>query len=156
MPPSFPKMPLDAPLPSGVWKTEVRLKTSAAIAVGTVQAGFPTFVEESREGKVDFNEMLEADMPYTFVVRARGQSMTEAGIDDGDLLVVDRSRDPRVGDIVIMAVNNDFTVKRYLKTREGTPYLHPETTAEGYRDIYPDECDLWSCFGVVRHIVKAL
>lgn len=82
--------------------------------------------------------------------------MVEAGIDEGDLLVVDRSREERVGDIVIMQVNNEFTVKRLLKDAKGQVYLHPESHSPLYADIYPDENDEWICFGVVRHVIKSL
>ena len=80
--------------------------------------------------------------------------MIDAGIHPGDLLVVDRSREPKNQDIVIMQINNEFTVKRLIKEKE-TIYLKAENTSKLYADIYPDECDTWLTFGVVTHVIKS-
>ena len=131
---------------------------SVSVPMGwsTVQAGFPSPAEQYQGESIDFNDLLVDNESATFVLRAKGESMIEAGIDEGDLLVVDRSKDEKVGDIVIMQVNNDFTVKRLLKTSAGQVYLHPENSSGLYNDIYPEETDEWLCFGVVRHVIKSL
>lgn len=136
----------------------IEIVRSASIPMGfsPVQAGFPSPAEQYKDKGIDFNELLIDNEASTFVLRARGESMVEAGIDKGDLLVVDRSREERVGDIVIMQVNNEFTVKRLLKDAKGLVYLHPESHSPLYSDIYPNENDEWICFGVVRHVIKSL
>ena len=113
--------PADAPLPEGLTPIHPTTHAAVPLAFSEVQAGFPSPAEGYVEKAIDFNEMLEGTHPATFAIRARGESMTEAGISDGDLLVVDRSRRPRAGDIVVMQINNEFTVKRFMEKPDGTP-----------------------------------
>lgn len=83
-----------------------------AQVAGSVVAGFPSPAEQYLEPPLDLNELLVKRPAATFFVRVQGDSMVGAGIRDGDLLVVDRSLTPADGDIVIAAVDNEFTVKR--------------------------------------------
>ena len=78
---------------------------------GSVAAGFPSPAEQYQEPPLDLNELLVKRPAATFFVRVQGDSMTGAGIQDGDLLVVDRSLRPADGDIIIASVDGDFTVK---------------------------------------------
>jgi DNA polymerase V len=80
-----------------------------------VSAGFPSPAEEYVEGKLDLNKFLISNPPATFFVRATGDSMIGAGIYPDDILVVDRSIDPKEGKIVIAALDGDLTVKRFSK-----------------------------------------
>ncbi|HAW44939.1 MAG TPA: DNA polymerase V [Sutterella sp.] len=130
-------------------------RLSIPIAGSSVQAGFPSPAESYAQDAIDFNDILVKCPPATFAVRAKGSSMVEAGIAEGDLLVVDRSIEARPGSIVIMRVNDEFTVKRLLKNGDGI-YLHPENTSGEFTDIYPTEGDEWEIFGVVTFVLKAL
>ena len=87
---------------------------------GTVVAGFPSPAEQYLEPPLDLNELLVKRPAATFFVRVEGDSMIGAGIRDKDLLVVDRSLTPANGDIIIAAVDGEFTVKtlRVLANRE--------------------------------------
>ena len=87
-----------------------------AQVAGSVVAGFPSPAEQYLEPPLDLNELLVKRPAATFFVRVQGESMVGAGIHDGDLLVVDRSLAPADGDVVIAAVDNEFTVK-YLRIR---------------------------------------
>ena len=78
---------------------------------GSVVAGFPSPAEQYMEPPLDLNELLVKHPAATYFVRVSGDSMTGAGINDGDLLVVDRSLRPADGDIIIACVDGDFTVK---------------------------------------------
>lgn len=78
---------------------------------GSVVAGFPSPAEQYLEPPLDLNELLVKRPAATYFVRVEGDSMIEAGIHDGDLLVVDRSLRPANGDIIIASVDGDFTVK---------------------------------------------
>ena len=82
---------------------------------GSVVAGFPSPAEQYLEPQLDLNELLVKRPAATYFVRVQGDSMTGRGIHDGDLLVVDRSLDPRDGDVVIAAIDGDFTVKTLRK-----------------------------------------
>ncbi len=79
---------------------------------GSVVAGFPSPAEQYMEPPLDLNELLVKRPAATYFVRVSGDSMTGAGINDGDLLVVDRSLRPADGDIIIACVDGEFTVKR--------------------------------------------
>ena len=93
--------------------------------VGTrVRAGFPSPADDYIEDRLDLNEHLVAHPNATFYVRVSGESMVNAGIQDGDILVVDRSLDARHDDIVIATLEGEFTVKR-LVYRGSNPWLVP-------------------------------
>ena len=85
---------------------------------GSVVAGFPSPAEQYMEPPLDLNELLVRRPAATYFVRVSGDSMVGAGINDGDLLVVDRSLRPADGDIIIACLDGEFTVKRYRE--EGT------------------------------------
>ena len=154
-------MAADPKLASGVSKPDglipVKVKTHVKVPSGysAVQAGFPSPAEQYQGESIDFNDLLITNAASTFVLKAKGESMIEAGIDEGDLLVVDRSVTEKPGDIVIMQVNNEFTVKRFMKKR-GKIYLHPESSSGLYDDIFPGDGDEWVCFGVVKHVIKSI
>ena len=78
---------------------------------GSVAAGFPSPAEQYLEPPLDLNELLVRRPAATYFVRVEGDSMSGAGIHDGDLLVVDRSLRPADGDVIIASVDGDFTVK---------------------------------------------
>jgi DNA polymerase V len=90
-----------------------------------VRAGFPSPADDYIEDHLDLNEYLIKHPAATFLVRAKGKSMSNASIKSGDILIVDRSIEPIHGKIVIAAVNGELTVKRlYLK--QGVTKLVPE------------------------------
>ncbi|PCI41969.1 MAG: hypothetical protein COB46_01965 [Rhodospirillaceae bacterium] len=98
------------------------------VLASSVHAGFPSPAEDYVEGSLDLNEHLIRHPAATFIVRVEGESMRGAGIFPGDLLVVDRSVEPRDGHVVIAAVEGELTVKR-LKGRAGQWSLiaeHPD------------------------------
>lgn len=86
---------------------------------GSVVAGFPSPAEQYLEPRLDLNELLVKRPAATFFVRVKGDSMIGEGIHDGDLLVVDRSLRPASGDVIIAAVDGEFTVKTFRKDKEG-------------------------------------
>ena len=86
---------------------------------GSVVAGFPSPAEQYQEPPLDLNELLVKRPAATFFVCVQGSSMTGAGINDGDLLVVDRSLRPASGDVIIACVDGDFTVKTYRRDKDG-------------------------------------
>jgi DNA polymerase V len=77
-----------------------------------VQCGFPSPAQDYVEKRIDLNELLVQHPSATYFVKAAGDSMINAGIDEGDLLVVDSARKAEHGDIVIAAVGGEFTVKK--------------------------------------------
>ncbi|RQW27272.1 translesion error-prone DNA polymerase V autoproteolytic subunit [Rhodobacteraceae bacterium CH30] len=118
-----------------------------------VRAGFPSPAAAYTAGSLDFNQYLISNAAATFALYAAGDSMVDAGIGDGDLLVVDRAREAVNGDIVVAQVGIDFTVKRLHKTG-GSIALHPENVLQAYPVLRPSEADEWKLIGVVTFIVK--
>ena len=118
-----------------------------------VPAGFPSPAEDHKDRDLDLNEHLVKHPAATYFVRAAGDSMRDAGIFDGDLLVVDRSLAPRNGSVVVAAVNGELTVKR-LKKCGNRPYLSPENPA--HLPIWIDEGETLEVWGVVTHVVHPL
>jgi DNA polymerase V len=118
-----------------------------------VPAGFPSPADDHLEDTLDLNEHLISHPAATFFLRAQGHSMTGAGIHDGDLMVVDRSLEPKSGSVVIAVVNGEMTVKR-LRVDSGQVWLMPENPEFAPLSI-PDVADL-HIWGVVAHVVHSL
>lgn len=117
-----------------------------------VKAGFPSPAEDYVESYLDLNQHLIQHPSSTFLVRASGDSMMNAGIIEGDLLVVDRSIEPSHGKIVIAAVNGELTVKRFYH-KEGITQLCPEN--ENYQPIIIREGIEFLIWGVVLHHIRS-
>lgn len=114
-------------------------------------AGFPSPAADDLEDPIDLGAWLVERPAASYVMRVSGTSMLGAGINDGDLVVVDRSRKPRSGSIVVALVHGDRTLKR-LKHMDGRHWLVPE--AEGYPHTLVDEfVEIW---GVVVGVARRL
>lgn len=98
---------------------------------GPIAAGFAAPAEEQAEERVTVEDYLVRDRSSTFLLRVKGDSMIDAGIFEGDLVVVDRGKKPRPEEIVVGVLDGEFTLKR-LKHNKGKYYLQAENPA------YPD------------------
>ena len=116
----------------------------------SVSAGFPSPADDHLDGELNLNEFLIHHPAATFFVRASGSSMLGAGIHDGDVLIVDRSLEPRDGKIIIAAVNGELTVKR-LREQGDKISLEPEN--KNYPSIELMEGDEMQVWGVVTNVV---
>lgn len=116
------------------------------VFLSAVSAGFPSPAEDYIEGKLDLNEHLIPRPSATFMVRAMGDSMTGVGIFSGDILVVDRSIQPKHGAIIIAVIDAELTVKR-LYRRKGVVRLDAANPAYPSINV-SDDTELW-CWGVV-------
>ena len=126
----------------GLWGGGIRVP----MALEAVRAGFPSVAQDYASGDLSLDERLVEHPETTFVVRVAGDSMTGADIFDGDLLVVDRSLEPRDGDVVVAVLDGELTVKRLLHDARGW-YLHAEHA--GYPDFRPDRFGEGLIWGVV-------
>lgn len=115
------------------------------------RAGVPSPAADYIERSLDLNEYCIRHPSATYFVRAEGDSMLLAGINSGDLLVVDRAETPAHGDIVIAAVEGEFTVKRLCLT----PRLCLEPMNPAYAPLYlaPNQLEI---FGKVLHVIHTL
>ncbi|MFD1033145.1 LexA family protein [Sphingomonas hankookensis] len=117
--------------------------------VCTTPAGFPSPAQDDMEEPIDLAAWLVDHPAASYVMRVAGHSMVDAGINDGDLVVVSRAVDARPGDIVVALVYGDRTMKR-LRRRGDRMWLVPE--AEGYDAIRIDEnVEIW---GVVVALAR--
>lgn len=115
-----------------------------------ISAGFPSPADDYIEDRLDLNELLVRHTEATYFLRVKGDSMVGAGIHPGDLIVVDRSLEPKDGQVVVAEVNNELTVKR-LRYVGGQPELHPENP--GYAVIHFKEGQELRVWGVVTSAV---
>ncbi|MCH7486684.1 MAG: translesion error-prone DNA polymerase V autoproteolytic subunit [Proteobacteria bacterium] len=120
-----------------------------AVLAAPVPAGFPSPAEDYVEGKLDLNEHLIRRPAATFIVRVEGDSMIEAGIFSGDLLVVDRGIEARPDSIVVAAVGGELVVKRLRKKGAGW-VLEAENPDFPAIEIGAD-CAIW---GVVTSSIR--
>lgn len=119
-----------------------------------VAAGFPSPADDYVETRLDLNQLLVRNRSATFFLRVKGDSMINAGIHDGDIIVVDRSLEPADRTVVVAVVDGELTVKR-LRLRNGRAELHAENPA--YAPIViGDEQDLgiWGVVTSAVHTVK--
>ncbi len=118
-----------------------------------VPAGFPSPAEDYLEHSLDIGERLIRHPKATFFMWAEGDSMTGAGINDGDLLVVDRAVQARDKSVVIARINEEFCVKR-LRIIAGKYWLYPENPEfEPIEICEGDDAEIW---GVVTHAITEL
>ena len=115
-----------------------------------VRAGFPNPADDARGVALDLNELIIRHPVSTYYLRVEGDSMTGAGIVHGDIVVVDKSLEPKSGDIVVAAVDGDFTLK-HLKREGQKAWLvaaHP-----GYSPIALHDAVDAALWGVVTHVI---
>lgn len=116
---------------------------------GPIAAGFAAPAEEQAEETVTLEEYLVRDKTSTFLLRVKGDSMINAGIHEGDLVIVERGREAKVHDIVVGILDGEFTLKR-LKKQGGKFYLQAENPC--YPDMFAmDELQI---AGVVRGVIR--
>lgn len=106
------------------------------LRLGTVQAGFPTAADEDVSTELlSLDDFLIDRKGSTYMLEVVGESMMEAGILEGDLVLVERGRTPKRGDIVLALVDHEYTLK-YLDTENGKPVLIPAN--KKFKKIYPN------------------
>lgn len=118
-----------------------------------VSAGFPSPADDYLDRKLDLNEYLVKNPAATFFVRVAGDSMTGAGINDNDILIVDRSLEPCSGNIVIAVVNGELTVKRLMRSKNSWRLLAENPT---YPPLEIDEETPLEVWGVATHAIHSL
>ncbi len=117
-----------------------------------IRAGFPNPAEDVSGVAMDLNELLVRHPVSTYYLRVEGDSMSGAGIASGDIVVVDKSLDVKSGDIVVAAVEGEFTLKRFKK-QDQKAWLMPENPS--YQPIELNEERDASIWGVVTYTIHA-
>ncbi len=116
-----------------------------------ISAGFPSPADDYIENNLSISELLIKNQLSTFLMKASGESMIEAGINDGDVLVVDRSLEARSRDIVIAIFEGNLTVKRLIIKADGSAILKSENPL--YKNILISEYTELEIWGVVTSAI---
>src|SRR6478735_10166793 len=124
---------------------------SASTPRSRVAISFGSPAGENGVTRLDLNEILVRNPQAAFLVRIAGSAMREAGIDDGDLALVDRALDAGHGKVVIAVHQDEFVCRRLCRQGEA---LGLQATDPAVPDIWAREADTFDIWGVVTHVVK--
>ena len=133
-----------------IYPFERKLALKLPLFISKMIAGFPSPADDYIEAKLDFNEFLVKHPSATFCVKVTGDSMKNAGINSGDILVVDRAITQTDNKIIVAILNGEFTVKRMSRIRNRL-YLIPENS--NYEPIEIKEEMDFQVWGVVTHVI---
>lgn len=113
-------------------------------------AGFPSPADDYLEDRIDLNRELVRNPTSTFLARVRGDSMRDAGLQDGDLILIDRSRVPQSGSMVLAWVDGGFTVKHLILRPDGALL---RAANPDFPDLPLTEEEDNRVWGVVTHVI---
>ena len=134
-----------------VYKVNPETHGQTIVFQNDIPAGFPSPAEDYIEGALDLNEHFIKHPSATYILRVAGDSMIDAGIFDGDYVVVDRSLDPKNNDIVIASVDGEFTIKRFVIDGNSI-VLKPENP--NYQPITVTDLNELMIWGVVTGVLR--
>lgn len=134
-----------------VYFSEKSAQIKRPIVSEDIAAGFPSPAEDFKEVRISLDKELIKNEEATFYARVRGNSMIDANIEDGDLLVIDRSIETRNGKIAVCMIDGEFTIKR-LKVEKNCVYLMPEN--KKYKPIKVTEENELIVWGIVTYVIK--
>lgn len=138
-------MEIETPIPF-----EKRTSLKLPLVSASVEAGFPSPADDHLERGIDLNEELIRNPAATFYVRVKGESMRDAGIHPGDILIIDRSVTPTDRQIVVAMIDGEFTVKRFRK-HGGKITLEAENPS--FQPIEIGENQELTIWGAVTYII---
>lgn len=128
-------------------------KLEIPMVSGGISAGFPSPALDFVDLSIDLNKHLIKHPSATFYGRVKGHSMKDEGINDGDLLVIDKSLDPVNGKVAVCYIDGEFTIKK-IKLEENACWLVPAN--EKYKPIKVTPDNEFIIWGIVTHVIKSL
>ena len=131
---------------------EIRAVLELPLFIARLLFCFQSPAQDHVEQRLDLNSLLVSHPSSTYFIRVSGDSMTEGGINDGDMLVVDSSVKAEQGDIIVAAIAGEFTVKQLMLK----PFLHLKPMNAAHAIIPIPDPDQFEIFGVVRHSIKTM
>ena len=134
-------------------KGEWLSRLSLALAPN-IKAGFPSPADDYLRDSLDFNRDLIKNPEATYYGRVSGDSMRDAGINEGDIAVIDRSLQPADGDVIVAYVNEEFTIKYLDLTHKEEGYIELRPANPDYSPIRIDSTDNFRVWGVVVWTIK--
>lgn len=135
---------------SGIYSATICLNRPLPFFTSTIQAGFPSPADGYLEGALDLNELVVNHPAATFYVKVQGDSMINAGIHSGDILVVDRSLSAHHKSIIVAVLDGEFTVKRLILEKNEL-YLFSENLS--YPPIQVSKEAQFEVWGVVTYVI---
>lgn len=136
-----------------LYSADLSSELELAFAEQGIRAGFPSPAQDYLSESIDLNKELVKHPATTFYARAVGDSMKDCGIDDGDLLVIDKSLEPQEGDIIVAYVDGEFTLKKVRLDAPGKClWLMPAN--EEYSPIRVTEENSFIIWGVLTYNIK--
>jgi len=132
----------------------MNIKLTVPFYLHKAGAGFPSPATDYIEEDVDLNVHLIKNVPATFIIRVQGKSMTDVGIYDGDLLVVDKSLKPKNFSTVIANVHDELVVKNFVKEKE-EQFLTSGSDKIEDKIIINSESDVF-VWGVVTYVIHSV
>jgi DNA polymerase V len=118
-----------------------------------IKAGFPSPAADFDESKISLDNVLVKNREATFYAKASGNSMIGAGIDDGDILVIDRSLEPKNNKIAVCCIDGEFTIKRIVVAKDGV-HLTPEN--QDFKPIKVTDDNELIIWGIVTYVIKSV
>lgn len=136
-----------------IYRADTESKLELEYAQGGIRAGFPSPAQDFAGETIDLNKDLIQHPASTFYGRVVGDSMFEEGIEEGDILVIDKSIEPEDGDLAVCCLDGDFTLKRIKFDRKSDKlYLMPSNRSYAPIEVTPEnEFMVW---GVVLYTIK--
>lgn len=134
-----------------IYKADDATSVSLPLVDGGISAGFPSPAQDYIDLSLDLNKELIDNPSSTFFGRVRGNSMIDAGIEDGDLLVIDKSLEPKDGDTAICFLDGEFTLK-FVRINKDEIYLVPANPE--YKPIKVTAENNFCIWGVVTYSIK--
>ena len=118
-----------------------------------IKAGFPSPAADFDESKISLDAVLIKNREATFYAKASGTSMNGAGIDDGDILVIDRSLEPQNNKVAVCCIDGEFPVKRIKITKEGVRLMPENKDFEPIQVTDENQLIIW---GIVTYVIKKM
>lgn len=134
-----------------IYQPDTATDREIPVAGSGVHAGFPSPAEDHIEGRLDLNKLAVTHPDATFFARVEGDSMKDDCIEDGGLLVIDKSLKPEDGNVVVSYLDGEFTLKR-IQIKKGKIYLVPAN--EKYKVLEVSDDTDFRVWGVVRYVLK--
>lgn len=134
-----------------IHQTDLRLELSLPYADGGIKAGFPSPAQDYMEAAIDLNKELIKHPASTFYGRVKGDSMIDANVHDGDILVIDKSLEPQNGDMAVCFIDGEFTIK-YIKLEKDVIWLQPAN--EKYAPIKVTIDNDFLIWGIVTYCIQ--
>jgi len=142
---------MDKKITLEIFRAETDTEIALPIADEGIKAGFPSPAQDFMDLAIDLNKELVKHPASTFYGRVKGDSMIDAGIHDKDILIIDKSLDPRDGDMAVCFIDGDFTIK-YIRIEEKAIWLIPAN--KQYSPMQVTEDNNFLIWGIVTYSIK--